>query len=43
MEGLTRTEPAVSRACSAGTGPYLPIWIFLVIGGIYKRKFNVPT
>ena len=25
MEGLTRTEPAGSRACSAGPGPYLPI------------------
>ena len=27
MEGLTRTEPAGSRACSAGPGPYLPIGI----------------
>ena len=27
-------EPAVSRACSAGPGPYLPIGIFLVIGRI---------
>ena len=34
MEGLTRTEPAVSRACSAGPGPYLPIGIFRVIGRI---------
>ena len=34
MEGLTRTEPAVSRACSADPGPYLPIGIFLVIGRI---------
>ena len=43
MEGLTRTEPAGSRACSAGPDPYLPIGIFRVSGRIYKRKFNVPT
>ena len=30
MEGLTRTEPAGSRACSAGSGPYPPIRIFRV-------------
>ena len=29
-----RTEPAVSRACSAGPDPYLPIGIFPVIGRI---------
>ena len=34
MEGLTRTDPAVSRACSAGPGLHLPIGIFLVIGRI---------
>ena len=34
MEGLTRTEPAGSRACSAGPGPYLPIGILRVIGRI---------
>ena len=42
MEGLTRTEPAVSRACSAGTGPYLPIWIFLVIGRIKNESLTCP-
>ena len=34
MEGLTRPEPTVSRACSAGPGPYLPIGIFRVVGRI---------
>ena len=34
MEGLTRSEPAGSRARSAGTDPYLPIGIFRVIGRI---------
>ena len=34
MEALTRIEPTVSRACSAGPDPYLPIGIFLVIGRI---------
>ena len=28
MEGLTRIESAGSRACSAGSDPYLPIGIY---------------
>ena len=28
MEGLTRIKPAGSRACSAGSDPYLPIGIY---------------
>ena len=43
MERLMTQESAVSRACSAGPGPYLPIRIFRVVGRIYQRKLNVPT
>ena len=34
IEGLTRTEPAGSRACSAGPDTYFPIGMFRVIGRI---------
>ena len=43
VEGLTRAEPAVSRACGTGPGPYLLIGILWVIGRIYKPKLNIPT
>ena len=31
MEGLTRIEPAGSRACGAGFDPYLPIGIYAAL------------
>ena len=41
MEGLTRTEPPLSRACCVGPVLYPPIAQFLFYGGIQSRMYNV--
>ena len=43
MEGFTRAEPPLSRACCVGYALYPPIAQFLFYGIIQSRMFNVRT
>ena len=42
MDGLTKPEPPLSRACCVSPDLYRPIGKFQVVGRIWKPEFNVP-